>query len=384
MIKVGMADLKIGVPVPWDAYDATGKLLIKKGLVLQSIHQIEVLVRQGLYLRDESQRPAVRRVPPAAESAPAHPVNAMTLLTRELRTHPQLIRIIREKSGHSDIQAQYMASVQNIVTAVHRQRDLSLAYLFFNKTTANYPLRHSLDAAIVAIIIATALDKSPFDIFNVAAACLTMNISMLRLQEQLLDRADPPGEDEWRKIKRHPAASRTLLEQAGISNSDWLDYVLHHHEKNDGSGYPDGLRQADIPEGARIVGLADRYTATISPRTYRPGLLPNVALRELLLKQSDSLDLVHAGVLTKVVGIYPPGMFVKLRNGETAVVIASGEDGACPRVKSIIGANNIALPFPVTRDTREGSLRITTAVRLEPDQVPFGMAKIWGEASQAD
>ncbi len=382
MIKVGLADLKIGIPVPWDAYDATGKLLIRKGFVLESLHQVEVLVKQGLYVVGESQKPPVKRTPPAPEAPKTSLAAAISVLTRELKNQSHLVKLIREKNQHSDLQGQYIASVRNIITAVQRQRDLSLAYVFFNKTTENYPLRHSLDTAIIAIVIATALDKRPYDIFNIASASLTMNISMLKLQAQLLGKAEALSQEEITRIRRHPAASRALLEQVGINNSDWLDYVLCHHEKNDGSGYPRGLQQDDIPEGAQIICLADRYTATLSPRSYRPGLLPNQVLRELLINQKDTLNLGHAGVLTKVIGIYPPGMFVKLRNGETAVVIAKGEDGACPLVKSILGPDNTPLPFPITRDTRGGPLRITGAVRLEPEQVTFDMVKIWGEAGQ--
>jgi len=380
MVKVGLADLKIGIPVPWDAYDANGKLLIRKGFVLESVHQVEVLVNQGLYVVGEAQKPSVRRLPPLPEATKTTPAAAISVLTRELKNQGHLVRIILEKNRQHDIQSLYAASVRNVITAVQRQRDLSLAYVFFNKTTENYPLRHSLDTAIIAIIIAAALDKQPSDIFNMACASLTMNISMLKLQTRLLSKSEALTEAELTGIRRHPLASRVLLEQAGINNVDWLDYVLCHHEKNDGSGYPQGLREDDIPEGARIICLADRYTATLSPRTYRPGLLPNLVLRELLINQKDTLNLSHAGVLTKVVGIYPPGMFVKLRNGETAVVFARGEDGACPLVKSILGPDNAPLPFPVTRDTRGGVLRIAGAVRLEPEQVPFDMVKIWGEA----
>lgn len=379
MIKIGMASLKIGVPIRCNVYDKNGKLLLRKGFVLESPHQVEVLFREGLYIKSEPTRTPIKHPRSEPQTEQASTPTAIALLTQELRNQEKLFQIIRGKTGHPDIHRLYVASVRNIITAVQRQRDLCLAYVFFNKTTDNYPLRHSLDTAIIATIIAASLDKSPYEILNIAAASLTMNISMLKLQGHLVSKAEPLSAEERAKINIHPTASATLLKQAGISNDDWLTFVQCHHEKNDGTGYPRGLNGDDIPEGAQIVCLADRYTATISPRSYRPGLLPNVVLRELLLNQGDTLSLSHAGVLTKVVGIYPPGMFVKLRNGEIAVVVGSGEDGACPRVKSIIGADNVPLPFPISRDTKKGPLRITASVRLEPERVPFDMVKIWGE-----
>ncbi|MGI9213905.1 MAG: HD-GYP domain-containing protein [Methylococcaceae bacterium] len=383
MIKIGLASLKIGVPIACNVYDKNGKLLLRKGFVLESPHQVEVLFRDGLYIKSEPVRTSIAHPRSEPKIEQASIPTAISVLTQELKNQENLVRIIRGKTGHPDIHRLYAASVHKLITAVQRQRDLCMAYVFFNKTTENYPLRHSLDTAIIATIIANSLDKSPYETINIAAASLTMNISMLKLQEQLVSKAEPLSAEERAKINMHPSASATLLKQAGISNDDWLTFVQCHHEKNDWTGYPRGLKGDDIPEGAQIVCLADRYTATISPRSYRQGLVPNVVLRELLLKHGDTLCLSHAGVLTKVVGIYPPGMFVKLRNGEIAVVVSSGEDGACPRVKSIIGADNAPLPFPISRDTKKGPLRITASVRLEPERVPFDMVKIWGEEGGA-
>lgn len=380
MIKVGMADLRLGIPVPFDAYDKSGKLLIRKGLVLESKHQIEVLIRQGLYIRSKHERGVVKTAPEQKQEPAVF--SAMTILTRELRALESLLKIVRGKVEHPDIQSAFMATTKNIYNVVDKHRDICLASVLFNKNAENYPIRHSLDTAILSTVVALSTGSTAGETLGIIAASLTMNVSMLQLQEKLLSKPDKPSQDELDKINRHPRASRQLLEQAGIVDTGWLDYVLYHHEKNDGSGYPHGLTESAIPEGAKIICLADRYTAMITPRLYRPGVLPNLALRNLLINQGNTLELKHIGVLTKVVGIYPPGMFVRLRNGEIAVVVGRGEDGACPKVKSIIDANNNPLPFPVARKTSERSTYIMCSVTLQPEEVPFDMVKIWGEESK--
>jgi HD-GYP domain-containing protein (c-di-GMP phosphodiesterase class II) len=71
-----------------------------------------------------------------------------------------------------------------------------------------------------------------------------------------------------------------LLERLGFL-SDALPAIRHHHERYDGSGYPDGLRGEDIPLGARIINVADALDAMLAPRVYRPALAPLEALEEL-------------------------------------------------------------------------------------------------------
>jgi len=378
MLKLGKSELKIGVPLLWDAFDESGNLLLRRGYLIESQSQIDALLAQGLYIQTNHHRPPVSRLPPKRDKHKENP-SALTIITRELRNLDTLLKAIRGKVESTEISGKTLETARNIITAVSKERDVCLASVFFNRTTENYPLRHSLDTAIIAGIIGLSLDKPGDMILKMVAGSLTMNISMLQLQQRLLSKSEKLSEDELSKIRHHPEASRHLLERAGITDKEWLDNVLYHHEKNDGSGYPMGLREDAIPEAAKIICLADRYTATISPRTYRPGMAPNVVLRQLLIHEGDTLDITHAGVLTKVVGIYPPGMFVKLRNGETAVVFANGDDGASPVVKSILDANNNPLAFPIARQTSEASLRIAGPVRLDPDRVPFDMAKIWGQ-----
>lgn len=379
MIKVGRADLKIGAPIAWNAYNEAGKLLIKRGYVLQSHHQIEVLLKQGLYMREDF---SVERIRPNPEKS--IPPSVMTIISRELKHLDGFLKIVRGKVDFPDIQDRFLSMAQNVATVVRTHRDICLGFVFFNKSTDNYPVRHSLDTAIISIIMAESIGKAMDEILNIAAASLTMNVSMLQLQERLLSKEGQLSDKELSKINRHPIVSRNLLEQAGIHNRNWLEYVLYHHEKDDGSGYPEGLKGDTIPEGAKIICLADRYMARVSPRCYREGLLPNVVLKKLLIYHGNTMDLAHAAVLTKVIGIYPPGTFVKLRNGDTAVVVASGVDGASPIVKSILDSDNKPLPFPITHNTQEQSLRIVGAVHLNPSQIPFGMMRIWGKESEAN
>jgi len=361
MIRISENDIKIGVPAPYNIYDGTGKLLIRKGYVLETDHQLAVLVNGGAYRR-QSHRP----------------VSPIVVLQRELKLHENLSRIMRNKVACPDIETRYMNSALTILNTIQQDKDVSLAFVFFSKTPDNYPLQHSLDTAIVSACLGLSLGLARNDLLDIIAASLTMNISMLNLQQQLHAKAGTLAEDERIKIMNHPAISRTLLEQAGITSGKWLDYVLCHHEKIDGSGYPAKLTGNDIPESARIIGFADRYMAMVSPRYYRCGLMPAVVMKQLLLYEGNSLDLNHIGALTRAIGIYPPGTVTKLRNGETAIVTASGGLGMAPRVKVFLDANGKPLPRPVSRDTGSGGQRIAEAFYLAKESIPFDLITLLG------
>ncbi len=362
MIRLGENDLTLGAPAPFDIYDGAGKLLLKKGYVLETDNQLTVLANNGLYCRKSNQ-----------------PVSPIVVLQRELKLHENLSRIIRNKVACPDLETRYMNSALTILNTIQQDKDASLAFVFFSKTPDNYPLQHSLDTAIVSACLGLSLGLARNDLLDLIAASLTMNISMLNLQQQLHAKAETLSEDERIKIRNHPAMSRTLLEQVGITSGKWLDYVLCHHEKIDGSGYPAKLTGNDIAEGARIIGFADRYMAMVSPRQYRSGLMPAVVMKQLLLYEGNTLDLNHIGALTRAIGIYPPGTVTKLRNGETAIVTASGGLGMAPRVKAFLDANGKPLPRPVSRDTGSGGQRIAEAIHLAKENIPFDLITLSGQ-----
>ncbi|MDO9241406.1 MAG: HD domain-containing phosphohydrolase, partial [Methylicorpusculum sp.] len=139
--------------------------------------------------------------------------------------------------------------------------------------------------------------------------------------KKLANQASPLSDQQRDIIKAHPELGRALLQKAGINNAEWLNAVHNHHERIDGNGYPDGLSGDAIPVAARILSLTDIYSAMILPRAYRDGFYVKKALRDIFLQRGSAVDESLAHLLIKEIGIYPPGTFVLLANGETGVVL---------------------------------------------------------------
>jgi HD-GYP domain-containing protein (c-di-GMP phosphodiesterase class II) len=221
-----------------------------------------------------------------------------------------------------------------------------------------YSVIHPLHTAILCYMVAQDLKMDIDKTICLMAAALTSNVGMFEVQDEMNAQDGPLDTEQKRIVKNHPIVSAKILKRAGIKNKLWLETVLQHHEQIDGSGYPRQLRGTAFLREARILGLADRYHAMISPRAYRKGLSPTQALKKIFQTRGKEIDEKIALLFIKIVGIYPPGSFVRLSNGETAIVTRRGGDPMKPVVKSILSRSGKFLEKPKRRETSNSAYEI--------------------------
>ena len=189
-------------------------------------------------------------------------------------------------------------------------------------------------------------------------ASLTMNLSIVEVQGRFatLGRLNDTQRDQ---IRGHPQAATDRLQAAGVTDPDWLQAVLEHHERPGGGGYPQNL--GTLCEMASVLRMADVFMAKISPRTERPALPILEAARQLFAEAQGS---PLASAIIKEYGIYPPGNFVQLASGELAVVIRRGATAHTPVAAAVTDRNGI----PVVRTTRRNTAEPAYAIKsLVPD-----------------
>src|SRR3954470_22373873 len=148
--------------------------------------------------------------------------------------------------------------------------------------------RHSQTVGRYAEGIARALDLSEERVQRIRAAGVLHDVGKLGIADAVLQKPGPLTDEEWADMRRHPELGARILEHANLR--DISGWVLAHHERVDGRGYPHGLAGDAIPLEARILAVADAYEAMTADRAYRPALGHDAAQAELLACAGTQFD----------------------------------------------------------------------------------------------
>lgn len=159
--------------------------------------------------------------------------------------------------------------------------------------------------------------------------------------------------------------------RAGSLSQAMLDAILHHHERFDGSGFPDGLKGDATPLSARVVGIADRFDNLANPIDYRLALSPSEALSRMWTKEQKAFDTVLLQLFIRAMGVYPPGSIVQLTDGRVGAVVASAPTGSPVSPQVMIYAPEVPRHQAIIIDlAHEDSIKIERPLRLQdrPDE----------------
>jgi len=144
----------------------------------------------------------------------------------------------------------------------------------------HYTYGHSRQVAKYAVAIGKALGLSRRKLERLRIAALLHDIGKIGLSDSIIKKPGPMDEKEWEMMRKHPRLGATIISHTP-ELADCAPSIWHHHEWQDGSGYPDGLKGEDIPLEARIIAIADAYDTMTTPRAYRETLSLKEALEEL-------------------------------------------------------------------------------------------------------
>ncbi|MEA2002242.1 MAG: HD domain-containing phosphohydrolase [Actinomycetota bacterium] len=140
---------------------------------------------------------------------------------------------------------------------------------------------HAERTRAYADVLAEELDVPETEREKLRWVALLHDVGKLKVADEILNKDGELDEDEWEKIKRHPQLGDELIAPIRGFLGSWADTILHHHERYDGTGYPQRLVGEEIAYGARIVAVVDAFDAMTSRRSYQPPVPARTALREL-------------------------------------------------------------------------------------------------------
>ena len=289
-----------------------------------------------------------------------------------------LFQVLHQLETHDDAEGIISEICKAIMQACESNTDATLGAVHVAHKHP-YSCLHPIYTAVLCYVLCQMLKMSADEIENVLAAALTSNIAMLDLQEELQQQVTPLSQEQKEKIKAHPQESVNILKRCGINNQDWLDIVHQHHERANGSGYPQQLSDEQIVTGAKILAIADIYSAMISPRCYRNPMEASEALKSVFMERGKECDETLAILLIKRMGVFPPGCYVNLRSGEVAIVVQRTKDAMTPKVVTLLNPSGRAYVSPMCLGTDSHDHHITgVATHLEPDEVKVELHRIWG------
>ncbi len=190
----------------------------------------------------------------------------------------------------------------------------------------DYTYNHSFGVSVLSIAIGISLNLKTNDLYELGFCALLHDIGKMAVPIEIISKPAKLTYDEFEIVKTHPEKGAEFFLKNNLANRKICAGVLTHHEKYDGSGYPNGLRGDKIPLFGRIISIADVYDALTSVRPYRYPSSPPEAIEYIMGACGNMFDVEIVEAFLKKVSPYPIGSCVKLSNGQIAIVVEQNDN----------------------------------------------------------
>lgn len=197
-----------------------------------------------------------------------------------------------------------------------------------------YTYDHSVQVCMIATLLGKWLGYKDQELKEIAIAALMHDIGKINIPDEILNKPDELNDEEFKIMKTHATLGYVLLMNNKEFDENTLMAVFQHHERYDGTGYPHGIKGKDINKYARIVTIADVYSAMISDRIYRRRKTPFEVARIIMDSTFGIFDPYYSMIFLNKISQFYVGNIVKLTTGEIGeVVMIPRNEPARPLVK---------------------------------------------------
>lgn len=283
--------------------------------------------------------------------------------------------LYRHETITEGYEAQIVALADQLQSACKADLEAALATIVLDAAISPFALNHSVNVALLAGALGMREQWLGDEVEATVCAALTMNVSYAAQQDTLTGLNTDLTLLQKSSIESHARLSHKVLTQKKIKNRDWLNAVMQHHERTDGTG-PLGMRGDSISKIARAIGLADRFCVLAAYHGGGDAALTPRFVRQTVrheLDESTTRDLVADSL-----GAYMPGTMVNLASGEVGIVWRYTDDKRHPLVSSLGMPGALALDEGTVRDTREKDYDILEALDLRVVYKRSKLLQLWG------
>lgn len=338
--RIEVSQLRTGMFVSRLDRDWNGTPFLLQGFLVQDQDDIEQLCRHCRHVYIDVEKghdadapaqlpgpeaavPAQHRRPEGGESArgmAAELANAAVVVERIAADAAAIIDALR--AGESVGHARITAAVEPVVSSLVRNAD-AFFWLQALRRRGSYAYSHAVDCCALSVALGRQLGLPDPVLRELAVGGLLLDIGMSGVPADVLESTSPLDASGWALVRAHPRAGAAMYRDGdGNASPVAAEMILHHHERHDGSGYPDRLAGDDLPVWARIAGIVDSYDAMTSHRPYRAAMSRHDALQAIYRERGRLYQDALVEQFMQCLGVYPVGSLVEMSSGEVAVVMA--------------------------------------------------------------
>lgn len=225
--------------------------------------------------------------------------------------------------------------IDKIVMVVPDNKNIFLS-IVQSFETEEYIYGHSLNMAVLSVIIGAALKYNNANLRMLGIAALLGDIGMLKIPKHIREKQIALTTSDIQLIKTHPIQSAKVIQNYGQFPELIAEIALQLHENYDGSGYPQGKKGDEIHEFAKIITIADSFDAMSKKRSFRKEIIPHNIMKELLKMNEKKFDPRIMKVFLVTMAIYPIGSMVQLDTNELGIVVEINEQSPLKPVVRVL------------------------------------------------
>ncbi|MEX0142559.1 Cyclic di-GMP phosphodiesterase response regulator RpfG [compost metagenome] len=374
--KVDSSQLKVGMYIHDLSCDWMTHPFVRNRFLLRSDDEIRKIMQAGIHdvVIDSGKGLDVQDAPTVAQAqveterelvqiaTPLQVVTRVSLgmeLARATQVRRQAASLVRTvmadvRLGKAVELDRVQHTVQDITESILRNPG-ALVGLLRIKSKDDYTFLHSVSVCALLVAFCRSRGIDAATTHQAGLGGLLHDTGKALVPDSVLNKPGPLSPEEFIQIKRHPRDGYDILRQSPEVGAIPLDITLHHHERRDGSGYPDQLAGDAISELAQMAAIVDVYDALTSDRSYHKGIPAAEALRKIYEWSKFHFNPVFAQDFMRCVGIYPVGTMVMLESGRLAVVIEAHESNLlAPKVNVFFSTKSKTYIKPETVDLSRG------------------------------
>lgn len=269
--------------------------------------------------------------------------------------------------------------VREMMEATREYKHHILNYSILEQVETPYLVGHSVRSTLLALAVGEALKLPPHRLLDLGLATILHEIGMVKLPQALHQTNKKLSEVEFRALTAHTVLGYRTLKQYSFSR-DVLMGVLHHHERIDGTGYPQKLAGGSISEFGKLIGIVCSFDAQNTKRPYKKVKDGHSAIMEMLKEIGTKYDETLLRKFVFLLSLYPLGNYVKLKNGTIGIVSeGNAQNPRFPKVRLVLTPEEIPLKEQsIVQTAPQGDYQIVAVLSPEDTDRLRSEGKITG------